>query len=160
MSETALSEKTALSQNPSQQPGAMRRAIESMQLPKSRIKCFFLFLLSAFFTYAGFHHLFAPDFYVSIMPPWIPGHLALVYISGVFEIMGGIGVLIPRFRSLAGFGLVVLLVAVYPANLYMAFNPELFPDVPVVALYVRLALQFVAFYWAYSVTRPDPVSAA
>jgi uncharacterized membrane protein len=160
MSETALSEKTALSQNPSQQPGAMRRAIESMQLPKSRIKCFFLFLLSAFFTYAGFHHLFAPDFYVSIMPPWIPGHLALVYISGVFEIMGGIGVLIPRFRSLAGFGLVVLLVAVYPANLYMAFNPELFPDVPVVALYVRLALQFVAFYWAYSVTRPDPDSAA
>jgi uncharacterized membrane protein len=148
-----------MSENPSQQPGAVRRAIESMQLPKSRIKCFFLFLLSAFFTYAGFHHLFAPDFYVSIMPPWIPGHLALVYISGVFEIMGGIGVLIPRFRSLAGLGLVALLVAVYPANLYMAFNPELFPDVPVVALYVRLALQFVAFYWAYSVTRPDPDSA-
>lgn len=143
-----------------QPQGLLRRAMDSMQLPKSRTKCFFLFLLSVFFTYAGFHHLFVPDFYVSIMPPWIPAHLALVYISGVFEIMGGIGVLIPRFRSLAGLGLVALLVAVYPANLYMAFNPQLFPDIPLVALYVRLALQFVAFYWAYSVTRPDPVCAA
>jgi uncharacterized membrane protein len=143
-----------------QPQGLLRSAMDSMQLPKSRTKCFFLFLLSVFFTYAGFHHLFVPDFYVSIMPPWIPAHLALVYISGVFEIMGGIGVLIPRFRSLAGLGLVALLVAVYPANLYMAFNPQLFPDTPLVALYVRLALQFVAFYWAYSVTRPDPVSAA
>jgi uncharacterized membrane protein len=143
-----------------QPQGLLRSAMDSMLLPKSRTKCFFLFLLSVFFTYAGFHHLFVPDFYVSIMPPWIPAHLALVYISGVFEIMGGIGVLIPRFRSLAGLGLVALLVAVYPANLYMAFNPQLFPDIPLVALYVRLALQFVAFYWAYSVTRPDPVSAA
>ena len=141
-----------------QSPSLLRRAIGAMRLPKSRVKCFFLFLLSAFFTYAGFHHLFAPAFYVSIMPPWIPGHLALVYISGVFEIMGGVGVLIPRFRSLAGIGLVALLIAVYPANLYMAFNPELFPDIPVVALYVRLVLQFVAFYWAYSVTRADSVT--
>jgi len=93
------------------------------------------------------------------MPPWIPAHLELVYLSGVFEVMGGVGVLIPRFRALAGAGLVALLVAVYPANLYMAFNPELFPDIPVAALYVRLALQFVAFYWAYSVTRPDPLPA-
>jgi uncharacterized membrane protein len=68
--------------------------------------------------------------------------------------MGGIGVLIPAVRAYAGLGLVALLVAVYPANLYMAFNPELFPAFSVVALYVRLALQFVAVYWAYSVTRP------
>lgn len=155
MSEAALKGEIA-----AKQAGVLRRGIDSMQLPKSFIKRFFLFLLSAFFTYAGFHHLFAPDFYVSIMPPWIPAHLALVYISGVFEIMGGIGVLIPRFRALAGLGLVALLVAVYPANLYMAFNPEMFPDIPVTALYVRLVLQFVAFYWAYSVTRPDPASAA
>ena len=156
-----MSNQEALRGNkPAQQAGPLRRVIDSMQLPKSGIKRFFLFLLSAFFTYAGFHHLLAPDFYVSIMPPWVPAHLALVYISGVFEIMGGIGVLIPRFRALAGLGLVALLVAVYPANLYMAFNPEMFPDIPVTALYVRLVLQFVAFYWAYSVTRPGPASAA
>jgi uncharacterized membrane protein YphA (DoxX/SURF4 family) len=127
-------------EDPTEDPtGVLRRAIDWLQLPASRGKRFFLILLSLFFTYAGFHHLLAPAF----------------YISGVFEIMGGIGVLIPATRSFAGLGLVALLVAVYPANLHMAFNPELFPDIPVVALYVRLALQFVAFYWAYSVTRPD-----
>lgn len=140
------------------QTGAVRRAIGLLQLPANPVKRFFLILLSVFFTYAGFHHLIEPAFYVSIMPPWIPGHLELVYLSGVFEIMGGVGVLIPAVRSFAGLGLVALLVAVYPANLHMAFNPELFPDIPVAALYVRLALQFVAFYWAYSVTRPDPLA--
>jgi len=125
------------------------------QFPTSRIKTFFLVLLSLFFTYAGIDHLISPDFYVSIMPPWIPWHLELVYISGVFEVMGGVGVLIPRFRALAGAGLVALLIAVYPANLHMAFNPQLFPDIPLAALYVRLVLQFLAFYWAWTVTRPD-----
>ena len=125
------------------------------EFPKSRIKTFFLILLSVFFTYAGIDHLISPDFYVSIMPPWMPWHLELVYLSGVFEVMGGVGVLIPRFRAFAGAGLVALLIAVYPANLHMAFNPHLFPDIPVVALYIRLALQFLAFYWAYTVTRPD-----
>jgi uncharacterized membrane protein len=125
------------------------------QFPASRVKTFFLLLLSLFFTYAGIDHLVSPDFYVSIMPPWIPWHLELVYLSGVFEVMGGVGVLIPRFRAMAGTGLVALLIAVYPANLHMAFNPHLFPGIPLAALYVRLALQFLAFYWAYTVTRPD-----
>ena len=141
-----------------EQAGAVRRAIGLLQLPSNPVKRFFLILLSVFFTYAGFHHLIEPAFYVSIMPPWIPGHLELVYLSGVFEIMGGVGVLIPAVRSFAGLGLVALLVAVYPANLHMAFNPELFPDIPAAALYVRLALQFIAFYWAYSVTRPEPLA--
>ena len=125
------------------------------QFPASRVKTFFLILLSLFFTYAGIDHLVSPDFYVSIMPPWIPWHLELVYISGLFEIMGGVGVLIHRFRALAGTGLVALLIAVYPANLHMAFNPHLFPQFPLSALYIRLALQFLAFYWAWTVTRPE-----
>jgi len=135
------------------------RVFSIFQFPASRVKTFFLILLSVFFTYAGIDHLLSPDFYVSIMPPWIPGHLELVYLSGVFEIMGGVGVLIPCFRAFAGVGLVALLIAVYPANLHMAFNPHLFPDIPLVALYIRLALQFLAVYWAYTVTRPDSCSA-
>lgn len=131
------------------------RFFSIFQFPASRVKTFFLILLSVFFTYAGIDHLISPDFYVSIMPPWMPWHLELVYLSGVFEVMGGVGVLIPRFRAFAGAGLVALLIAVYPANLHMAFNSYLFPDIPVVALYIRLALQFLAFYWAYTVTRPD-----
>ena len=135
--------------------GIANRLLNWFEFPASRIKTFFLILLSVFFTYAGIDHLVSPDFYVSIMPPWIPAHLELVYLSGVFQVMGGVGVLIPRFRAFAGAGLVALLIAVYPANLHMAFNPHLFPDIPVVALYIRLALQFLAFYWAYTVTRPD-----
>jgi uncharacterized membrane protein len=124
------------------------------KFPDSPVKTFFLILLSVFFTYAGIDHLVSPNFYVSIMPPWIPWHLELVYISGVCEIIGGIGVLVPRFRAAAGAGLVALLIAVYPANLHMAFNPHLFPQFPLAALYIRLVLQFFAFYWAWKVTRP------
>ena len=103
----------------------------------------------------GVDHFINPDFYLSIMPPAFPLHLEAVYISGLFEILGGIGVLIPRFRRFSGWGLVALLIAVYPANIYMAITPEAFPDIPISALYFRLALQFLFFYWAYSVTRPS-----
>ena len=144
-----------MNQTETKDAGIANRLLNWFEFPASRIKTFFLILLSVFFTYAGIDHLVSPDFYVSIMPPWIPAHLELVYLSGVFEVMGGVGVLIPRFRAFAGAGLVALLIAVYPANLHMAFNPHLFPDIPVVALYIRLALQFLAFYWAYTVTRPD-----
>ena len=83
-----------------------------------------------------------------------PLHLEAVYLSGLFEILGGVGVLIARTRSIAGWGLLVLLIAVYPANIYMSLRPEAFPDIPLFALYFRLALQFLFFYWAYSITRP------
>ena len=83
-----------------------------------------------------------------------PLHLEAVYLSGLFEILGGVGVLIARTRSIAGWGLLALLIAVYPANIYMALTPEAFPDIPLFVLYFRLALQFLFFYWAYSITRP------
>ena len=88
------------------------------------------------------------------MPPAFPLHAEAVYISGFFEIVGGIGVLIPSLRKIAGWGLLALLVAVYPANIYMALTPEAFPDAPLSLLYLRLLFQFIFFYWAYSVTRP------
>ena len=68
--------------------------------------------------------------------------------------MGGLGVLIFRFRKIAGWGLIVLLVTVYPANIYMALTPEAFPNISIELLYFRLALQFLFFYWAYVVTLP------
>ena len=88
------------------------------------------------------------------MPPIFPLHLEAVYLSGLFEILGGVGVLIARTRSIAGWGLLALLIAVYPANIYMSLTPEAFPDISLFALYFRLALQFLFFYWAYSITRP------
>ena len=126
----------------------------ALKLPLGLWKKLVLFGLSAFFIYFGVDHFINPDFYLSIMPPSFPLHEESVYISGFFEIVGGIGVLIPRFRKIAGWGLVALLIAVYPANIYMAISPEAFPDIPIEMLYFRLALQFLFFYWAYSVTRP------
>jgi len=60
---------------------------------------------------------------------------------------------VPKLRSMAGWGRVVLLITVFPANIHMAINPELFPEIPIAILYVRLLLQFVIIYWAYSATR-------
>ena len=128
--------------------------LNALKPPAGIWKNLVLFGLSVFFIYFGIDHFINPDFYLSIMPPSFPLHEEAVYISGFFEIAGGIGVLIPRFRKIAGWGLVALLIAVYPANIYMAISPEAFPDIPIEILYFRLVLQFLFFYWAYSVTRP------
>jgi len=127
--------------------------VDKFELPKGIWRKIVLIGLAAFFINVGVDHFINPDFYLSIMPPAFPLHLEAVYISGIFEILGGIGVLIPRFRRFSGWGLVALLIAVYPANIYMAITPEAFPDISISALYFRLALQFLFFYWAYSVTK-------
>ena len=126
----------------------------TLNLPSGFLRKLSLFGISVFFIYFGIDHFINPEFYLSIMPPIFPLHLEAVYLSGLFEILGGVGVLIARTRSIAGWGLLVLLIAVYPANIYMALTPEAFPDIPLFVLYFRLALQFLFFYWAYSITRP------
>ena len=116
-----------------------------------------LLLLALFFVFAGVTHFTRPEFFTAIVPPALPAPLALVYVSGVFEILGGLGVLWPATRAAAGVGLVALLVAVYPANLYMAWAPERFvaQGTPLWALYARLPLQFVFIAWAWWATRAD-----
>jgi uncharacterized membrane protein len=129
-----------------------------LNLPRSWPKRIGLFALAIAFVTAGVNHFVNPEFFVAIMPPYLPAHLEIVYVSGVFEIVGGLGVLIPSVRSLAGWGLVLLLVAVFPANFHMAMNPELFSDVSPFALYVRLPMQIAFILWAYWATRPDTAS--
>ena len=126
-----------------------------MNLPKGILRKLSIFTLSVFFVSFGIDHFVNPEFYLSIMPPNLPLKLEAVYISGLFEILGGVGVLIASTRKIASLGLVALLVAVYPANIYMALNPERFPEVSINVLYFRLVLQFFFFYWAYSVSRPS-----
>ena len=77
-------------------------------------------LLAILFMVSGSLHFFAPPLYLRIMPPYLPAPLALVYISGVAEILGGAGLLIPSTRQAAAWGLIALLIAVLPANIYMA----------------------------------------
>ncbi len=131
-----------------------------LQLPKQPGKKLALLGLGVFFVGAGVNHFLSPDFYVAMMPPYLPAHLELVYVSGVFEILGGILVLVPRVRALAGWGLVVLLMAIFPANIHMAQNPELFPDMSTAALYLRLPFQAVFLAWAYWATRPEVAESA
>jgi uncharacterized membrane protein len=99
----------------------------------------------------GIYHFVSPADFVAIMPPYIPAHLFMVYASGVCEILGGIGLLVPRTRRLAGWGLLALLVAVFPANVHMAIHDLPFGDQPAsaFALWARLPLQGVlmALVW-------------
>ena len=132
----------------------MTHILNILKLPTEWWRILSLFGLSVFFVYFGIDHFINPDFYLSIMPPAFPLHAEAVYISGFFEILGGICVLIPSLRKLAGWGLIALLVSVYPSNIYMAINPESFPDISIGLLYFRLPLQFLFIYWAYSITRP------
>lgn len=110
--------------------------------------------LALSFVVAGVNHFVNPDFYVDIMPPYLPWHLELVWLSGALEVAGGVAVLVERWRSAAGWGLVLLLLAVFPANLHMAMNPDAYPDIPAWALYARLPFQGLFIAWAWWATRP------
>jgi uncharacterized membrane protein len=107
-------------------------------------------LAGPFFIGAGALHFVKPKPYRAIMPPYIPAPDAMVALSGVAEIAGGVGLLAARSRRLAGWWLVATLVAVFPANVHMAVNPERFErGVPGgrTGLYVRLPLQALLIAW-------------
>jgi uncharacterized membrane protein len=112
-------------------------------------------LLGIAFVGAGLNHFAMPRVYRRIVPPGIGDPATLVAASGVAEIVGGLGVLAPRTRRLAGHWLIALLAAVFPANLHMARNPGEFRRIPRWALYARLPLQPLMMWWAWRATRPD-----
>jgi uncharacterized membrane protein len=124
-------------------------------LPASWPKRIALFLLSAFFVFAGVSHFTNEAFFVRIVPPWLPYPLLMVQLSGVAEIAGGLGVLVPQWRRAAGWGLIALLVAVYPANVEMALFPERFPDTTPALLYARLPFQLLFGVWTWWATTSD-----
>jgi uncharacterized membrane protein len=119
------------------------------------IKLVLKFILGLFFVLAGVNHFRIPDFYVSMIPPYLWFPLMLVYLSGLFEIVFGFGLLIPKYSRPSAWGLIALLVAVYPANIHMAVNPALFPQYSALTLWVRLPLQAVFVIWAYWYTRSE-----
>lgn len=122
------------------------------------VKAILRWLLALIMIGGGVNHFVAPDPYVAMMPAALPWHLELVYVSGVFEILGGLGLLIPQTRRLAAWGLIALLIAIFPANLNMALNhlPLAGKHVPQWALWARLPLQAVLIAWAWWYTRKEP----
>ena len=109
-------------------------------------------LFGIFFIFAGVMHFAKPRFYLAIMPDYLPAHRELVAASGVAEIAGGVGTLIPATRKAGSWWSIATLVAVFPANLHMALNPERYKNVPGGrnALYARLPIQGLFILWAWA----------
>ncbi len=108
-------------------------------------------LLGALFIAAGANHFRVPGFYLPMMPPYLPWHAGLIAVSGVCEILGGLGLLVPRTRCLAAYGLLALLVAVFPANVHMALHDIQPPGTHISPLmaWLRLPLQAILMAWVW-----------
>jgi uncharacterized membrane protein len=115
-----------------------------------------LAIQAIFYTSAGVLHFLRTAMYMKIVPPYVPWHLAMVYVSGAAEILGGLGLLVPLVRRSAALGLVALLIAVFPANVYMATNPieAGAGALPQWALWGRLLLQPIFIWWVLWSTKP------
>jgi len=112
-------------------------------------------LLAVLFLLSGSLHFLAPHLYLKIVPPHLPAPLILVYISGAAEVLGGAGLLFPPTRRPAAWGLVTLLIAVWPANIYMAIAHLAAPGImgQSWAQWLRIPLQIPLIYWAWLYTR-------
>ena len=119
------------------------------------MKTIALVAIAAIFVTAGVFHFVKPAPFERIVPPFLPHPRALVYVSGVAEILGGLAVLVPQLRPWAGLWLIALLVAVFPANLYMALAPERagLGFAPIL-LWLRLPGQLMLIALVWWATRP------
>ncbi|GAC1308089.1 MAG: DoxX family protein [Vulcanimicrobiaceae bacterium] len=114
------------------------------------------YLIGLVFVAAGALHFKHPGAYEAIVPPFLPRHRELVLLSGFFEMLGGAGVVVVQTRKAAGWGLIALLIAVFPANIYMAVAAEHFAKVaPAAVLYGRLPLQLLLVAWVWAACVKD-----
>ena len=124
-----------------------------------RGKRFMLWFMGIFYVLAGVAHFVRTDAYMLMMPPYLPAHRELILLSGVAEVVLGLAVLVPRTRRLAAWGIILLLIAIFPANLHIAMH-----DVPLFGAthgagiwnWVRLPFQGVLIAWAWWYTQAAP----
>ncbi len=116
------------------------------------IKKYFVYVMGAIYILAGLNHFWHPDFYTKMIADFLPWSLALVYISGVAEMLCGLGLFIPTTRKAAAWGTVALLIAVSPTHIYMAIHPFGWGVSPMF-LYARLPLQFFLIWLACIYTK-------
>ena len=123
-----------------------------MVLVISSLKKITLYILSFFYIYVGIKHFLDPYWFADIVPPYLPYHIELVYLSGFFEIVFGLLLIFKYSRKYAAYGIILLLIAVYPANIYLAFNeiPQKSMNVSsFFASWIRLPIQFILIGFAY-----------
>ena len=111
--------------------------------------------MAIFYAYAGLNHFLNPALYLKIMPPYLPYHLLLVYVSGIFEMVFGLMLFVNRYSRIGAWGIISLLIAVFPANIQMALHPNLYPEIAPLTLWLRLPLQGVLIAWAYWYANPN-----
>jgi uncharacterized membrane protein len=120
-------------------------------MPSTRKQTAARWVLALFMIVAGVNHFLAPEIYLGMMPAWLPFKAAANVISGAAEIAGGLGLLIPRFRRAAAWGLIALLIAVFPANIQVALQGTMpgLENAPPALLWLRLLFQpvFIAWVW-------------
>jgi len=109
-----------------------------------RLKLASLVLMSVFYLGAGILHFVLPDFYIDMMPDYLPAHAEAVFVSGVAEILLALALLVPQTRTLAAWGVIALLIAVFPANVHVAVN-----DVHGWIAWARLPGQALLIAWAW-----------
>ncbi len=114
---------------------------------KNRMELFFLYLMGGIYIFAGIMHFVKPRMYIRIIPPFFPNPKVLNAIAGAFEIILGLALFFPSTRSIAAIGIILLLLAVFPANIYMYQKGA--KGIPKWALLLRLPLQFVLIAWAF-----------
>lgn len=107
-----------------------------------------LWLMAGLYILAGINHFTKPTFYLKIIPPLLPFHKMINWVSGLAEIVLGIGLLLPEYQSLSAWGIIALLIAIFPANIYH-FMKGLRKKKMVAILAIRLPLQGLLIWWAY-----------
>jgi uncharacterized membrane protein len=116
------------------------------------MKRFFLYLFATIFILAGINHFWSPGFYEKMLTGFLPYPATLNYLSGAAEILGGVGLMMRDTRKFSAWGLIVLLIVIFPANINMAWHHEQW-DFSAVMLYIRLPFQLLFIWWAYQYTK-------
>lgn len=119
------------------------------------IKSFLIIISSIFYVIVGIKHFIEPEYFLSIVPPYLPYRLELVYVSGLFEVLFGILILLPKYRYYGAIGLILLLIAVFPANIYLAQNEiaqEAIGATQEIAIW-RLPIQGILIWIAYFIRK-------
>lgn len=122
---------------------------------KNLVQRIALYLMAAIYILAGINHFRAPEFYLRMMPPYIPNHELMILLSGVAEVLLGVLLLFGRTRKLASLGIIAMLIVFFTVHIYMLQERHtVFADIPEAILWIRIPLQFVLIYWAYWVGKP------